>query len=109
MVKSFLEFFALKAMPSQLNAARTLRSSAVYAFVQNSPNGSLMRAAGPGMVGQSRLDLTARPLLAQDDRATAIVADDVKRVLADIDADQVVGHEEACNERDRLTPLFGTP
>ena len=38
-------------------------------------------------VGKSRLDLTARPFLAQDDRATAIVADDVERVLADIDAD----------------------
>ena len=38
-------------------------------------------------VGEPRLDLTARPLLAQHDRATLVVADDVERVLADVDAD----------------------
>ena len=49
-------------------------------------------------VGKPHLNLTTRPFLAQDDRATAIVADDVERVLADIDADHgggdvwVLGH-----------------
>src|SRR5258706_1392208 len=38
-------------------------------------------------VGEPRLDLTARPLLAKDDRAAAIMADHVERVLADVDAD----------------------
>ena len=38
-------------------------------------------------VGKPRLDLTTRPLLAQHDRTTLIVADDVERVLADIDTD----------------------
>ena len=38
-------------------------------------------------VGKSGLHLAARPLLAQHDGATLIVADDVERVLADIDAD----------------------
>ena len=38
-------------------------------------------------VGQSRLDLTARPLLAQHDRTALVMADDVERVLADVDAD----------------------
>jgi len=49
-------------------------------------------------VGQSRLDLTARPLLPQHDRTTLVMADDVERVLADIDADNgdhavlILGH-----------------
>ena len=38
-------------------------------------------------VGKPRLDLTARPLLAQHDRAALVEADDVERVLADVDAD----------------------
>src|SRR5436190_21669918 len=38
-------------------------------------------------VGEPRLDLTSRPLLAKDDRAAAIMADHVERVLADVDAD----------------------
>jgi hypothetical protein len=45
-------------------------------------------------VGEPRLDLTARPLLTQDDRSTAIVADDVERVLADVDPDY--GNLGAC-------------
>jgi hypothetical protein len=38
-------------------------------------------------VGKSRLDLVARPLLPQYDRTAFILADDVERVLVDIDAD----------------------
>jgi hypothetical protein len=38
-------------------------------------------------VGKSGLHLAARPLLTQYDCATFIVADDVKRVLANIDSD----------------------
>ena len=37
-------------------------------------------------VRQPGSDLAARPSLAHDDRATLIQADDVKRILADIDA-----------------------
>src|SRR5215469_13455055 len=39
-------------------------------------------------VGQPCLHLAARPLLPQRDGATPIEADDVKRVLADIDTDR---------------------
>jgi hypothetical protein len=38
-------------------------------------------------IGQPRLQLATRPLLPQHDRTAPIVAHDVKRVLADIDAD----------------------
>jgi hypothetical protein len=38
-------------------------------------------------VGEPRLDLTARPFLAQHDRTALVMADDVERVLADVDAD----------------------
>src|SRR4029079_19470515 len=38
-------------------------------------------------IGQPRLDLTSRPLLTQHDSAVPIQADDVERVLADINAD----------------------
>src|SRR5262249_9882034 len=38
-------------------------------------------------VGKSRLDLATRPFLPEYDRTTPIVPYDVKRVLADIDAD----------------------
>jgi hypothetical protein len=38
-------------------------------------------------VGKSLLELTARYLLAQRDRAGGVHADQVKRVLADIDPD----------------------
>jgi hypothetical protein len=37
-------------------------------------------------VGQPSSDLAACPSLAYDDRAALIQADDVKRILADIDA-----------------------
>jgi hypothetical protein len=36
-------------------------------------------------IGEPRLNLAARSLLAQDDRATAIVANHAERVLANID------------------------
>ena len=35
-------------------------------------------------IGKPALDLTARPLLTQDDRAPLIKADDVERVLANV-------------------------
>src|SRR5947209_6867122 len=38
-------------------------------------------------VGEPRFHLAARPLLPQHDTAAAILADEVERVLADIDAD----------------------
>jgi hypothetical protein len=38
-------------------------------------------------VGKPRFHLTARPLLPQNDRTALILADNVKRALADIDAD----------------------
>jgi hypothetical protein len=38
-------------------------------------------------IGQSSLDLATRPFLAQHDGTAPILANDVKRVLADIDAD----------------------
>ena len=37
-------------------------------------------------VGKSRLDLAARPFLLQHDRAASIKANDVERILANIDA-----------------------
>src|ERR1700682_2913877 len=42
-------------------------------------------------VGKPRLDLTTRPLLAQHHRTALVMADDVERVLADIDADHGEG------------------
>ena len=51
------------------------------------PNASLHADQARRHVGESRLDLTARPLLAQHNRAALIKANDVKRVLADIDTD----------------------
>jgi hypothetical protein len=38
-------------------------------------------------IGEPSFHLPARPFLPQYDRTTSIVANDVKRVLADIDAD----------------------
>jgi hypothetical protein len=38
-------------------------------------------------IGEPCFHLAARPLLAQDDRATPIETHDVKRILADIDTD----------------------
>jgi hypothetical protein len=38
-------------------------------------------------IGQSGLDLATRPLLPQHDGTALILANDVERVLADIDAD----------------------
>ena len=38
-------------------------------------------------IGEPRFHLAARPLLPQHDAAAAILADEVERVLADIDAD----------------------
>jgi hypothetical protein len=38
-------------------------------------------------VGKSRLQLATRPFLPQYDRTTLILAHQVKRVLADVDAD----------------------
>ena len=38
-------------------------------------------------IGEPHTDLTARPFLAQHDRTTLILADNMERVLADIDAD----------------------
>src|SRR5215467_1911091 len=49
-------------------------------------------------IGQTRLDLAARPLLAQHNAAALIQTDDMERVLADIDTDygdravKIVGH-----------------
>src|SRR2546423_13197186 len=39
------------------------------------------------LVGKPRFHLATRPLLAQHQRSTPILADDVERILADIDAD----------------------
>jgi hypothetical protein len=38
-------------------------------------------------IGKSRLDLATRPFLPQHDDTALILANDVERVLADIDAD----------------------
>jgi len=48
-------------------------------------------------IGQPRLDLTSRLLLTQHDNAVHILADDVERVLVDINADdgdrtEILGH-----------------
>ena len=51
------------------------------------PDASLHANQTGRHVGEPRFDLTARPFLAQDDRAAAIVANHVERVLADVDAD----------------------
>jgi hypothetical protein len=51
------------------------------------PDASLHADQTGWEVGEPRLDLTSRPLLANDDRAAAIMADHVERVLADVDAD----------------------
>ena len=40
-----------------------------------------------GILAKPCLHLATRPFLTQHDRAALIVADDVERVLADIDAD----------------------
>jgi hypothetical protein len=39
-------------------------------------------------IGKPRFDLAARPLLPKHDRTALILAYDVERVLADIDADR---------------------
>jgi hypothetical protein len=52
-------------------------------------------------IREPRFHLTSRPLLPQHDRAALVEADDVKRVLADIDAHRakgglgLVGHGDA--------------
>ena len=58
-------------------------------------------------VGKPRFHLAARPLLPQHDRAAPIVADDVERVLADIDAD----HGDCAVEflRHGVLLVFGAP
>ena len=38
-------------------------------------------------IGEARFHLAARPFLPQHERTTPILADDVERVLADIDSD----------------------
>ena len=58
-------------------------------------------------VGEPRLDLTARPLLAQDDRTALVVADDVERVLADVDADH--GDLGACCLGHGRAPVDAAP
>jgi hypothetical protein len=45
------------------------------------------------------LNLAARPLLAQDDRTSPIEADDVERVLADVDTDHGDGRSDARHGR----------
>src|SRR5262249_50872779 len=57
-------------------------------------------------VGKSRLDLATRPFLPEYDRTTPIVPYDVKRVLADIDADH--GDCAAGSLRHGVL-LFGAP
>ena len=71
------------------------------------PDASLHADETGRHVGEPRLDLTARPLLAQDDRATAIVADDVERVLADVDADH--GDLGACCLGHGRAPVDAAP
>lgn len=51
------------------------------------PNAGLHADQARREVSKSRLDLTARPLLAQHNRTALVMADDVERVLADVDAD----------------------
>ena len=71
------------------------------------PDASLHADQTRWQVGEPRFDLPARPLLPQHNCSALIVAHDVKRVLADIDADygdsriELVGHGALL--------VFGTP
>jgi len=62
------------------------------------PNARLHTDQARRQVGKPGLHLPARPLLTQHDRSVLVVTNDVKRVLADIDADdgdgglRVLGH-----------------
>jgi hypothetical protein len=51
------------------------------------PDASLHADEAGRQIGEAALDLAARPLLPQHDAAVAVMADDVERVLADMDAD----------------------
>src|SRR5215510_13860371 len=53
------------------------------------PGTSLHADEAPRQIGKPGFNLPARPLLAQHQGSTPILADDVERVLADIDADHV--------------------
>src|SRR5438309_234737 len=55
-------------------------------------------------IGQPSFHLAARPLLAQHDRAALIEANDVERILADVDA-----HSGNCNGRSQFFGHTSTP
>src|ERR1700730_15599895 len=58
-------------------------------------------------IGEPRFDLATRPLLPQHDGAARIVAHDVERVLADIDADH--GYRGIGCLRHGVLLVFGAP
>jgi hypothetical protein len=58
-------------------------------------------------IGEPRFHLATRPLLPQHDGAARIVAHDVERVLADIDADH--GDRRIGCLRHGVLPVFGAP
>src|SRR4030088_3162915 len=58
-------------------------------------------------IGEPRFDLATRPLLPQHDGAARIVAHDVERVLADIDADH--GDRSIGCLRHGVLLVFGAP
>src|SRR5712664_4375818 len=58
-------------------------------------------------IGEPRFHLATRPLLPQHDRAARIVAHDVERVLADIDADH--GDRSTGCLRHGVLLVFGAP
>ena len=60
-----------------------------------------------GYIGEPRFHLATRPLLPQHDGAARIVADDVERVLADIDADH--GDRGIGCLRHGVLLVFGAP
>jgi len=60
----------------------------------------------PGHIGKTCLNLTARPLLAQHDCAASVKLNNMKRVLADMDADY--GDRSVCCHR-RAVLLSGRP
>jgi len=51
------------------------------------PDGSNFRKGQRWNVGEPRIDLAARQLMTQNDRAFVVATDDMERVLADVDAD----------------------
>ena len=61
------------------------------------------------MLASSSYDLAAQQLLSQNDRALLVEADEVERVLADIDADSCYGFNAIRLARHEILLVFAAP